>query len=269
MYLAPHQARSGIVLIVRSILDSRCNRCAPCHAPRRAPFQLPPPFQQPRAVAGDGPRPDAAPAAPPPMALHRRWLARPLARWRAFGRVVLGAMVAAILTACTDAPEPVVSELPDMGTFQLRHNIVIDKNAHVVPPSRRVSPAEWAQVLAGEVDRRFGSYKGGRNFHIALHVDAYALAVPGVPFLITPKSVLVVSATVWDDALGRKLNDTPERFVVFEGGTAAMIGSGLVRTRQMQMRALARNAARDVQGWMLEHPQWFAAPARGGAVSAE
>ena len=163
------------------------------------------------------------------------------------------------LAACsTPAPDPLEEDLPQMGDFRLAFNIVVADNMQQVPPSRRATPEEWEEVLQAEIDRRFGAYEGERLYHIALAVDGYALAPPGIPLVISPKSILVVSANVWDDELGAKLHEEPNQITVFEGLSAStVIGSGLVRSREEQMQILARNMARRVQLWMLENPEWF------------
>jgi len=46
---------------------------------------------------------------------------------------------------------------------------------------------------------------------------------------------------------------------VFEGTSpeTLLVGSGIARNRTEQMQVLARNAARRVQVYMLQNPEWF------------
>ena len=187
--------------------------------------------------------------------------------------VVLGLVL--VLSACA-ATDPLEEELPDMGDFQLAYNIVVADNIQQVPPSRSATAEEWIDVLTAEIDRRFGAYEGDRLYHIGVHVDAYALAPPGVPLVLQPRSILVISANVWDDELQAKLHEEPEQMTIFEGAAPEtfLIGSGLARTREEQMQVLARNAARRIQLWMLQNPEWFsideeAAAAAEAALAAE
>ncbi len=179
-----------------------------------------------------------------------------------------------ILGACA-ASDPLEEDLPDMGDFRLAYNIVVADNMQQVPPSRNATGEEWIEVLTAEIDRRFGGYEGERLYHIAIHVDAYSLAVPGIPVVLSPKSILVISANVWDDELQAKLHEEPRQLTIFEGASAqSIIGSGLTRSREEQMQVLARNAARRVQLWMLENPEWFSidentAAANAAALAAE
>ena len=164
----------------------------------------------------------------------------------------------AALAACA-APDPLTDELPSMGNFRLAHNIVVADNMQQIPPSREATAEEWTTILTAEIDRRFGAYEGERLYHIGVAIDGYALAPPGIPLVLNPRSVLVLSVNVWDDALGEKLHDEPEQILVMEGAAAetAVIGSGFARTREEQMQVLARNAARRIQQWMLDNPEWF------------
>jgi len=175
-------------------------------------------------------------------------------------RKTLMTLAVLLVSACA-SEDPLIYEQPDMGSFQMKWNIVVADNARLVPPSRSATALEWQDVLGSEIDRRFSGYAGGRDFHIAVNVDGYALAPPGIPVLLAPKSILVLSANVWDDAEARKLHAEPERITVFEGANATtIIGSGFTKTKEEQMRALSRNAARAIQKWILTNPEWLALP---------
>jgi len=184
-------------------------------------------------------------------------------------RKTLTILAVLFVSACA-SEDPLIYQQPDMGSFQMKWNIVVADNARLVPPSRSATPAEWQDVLGAEIDRRFSGYAGGRDFHIAVNVDGYALAPPGIPVLLAPKSILVLSANVWDDAEARKLHAEPERITVFEGANAAtIIGSGFTKTKEEQMRALSRNAARAIQNWILTNPEWLALPPLPAAQTSE
>jgi len=176
-------------------------------------------------------------------------------------RVIRYATLVAALVALVGCatPDPLEEDLPDMGDFRLSHNIVVADNMQQVPPSRNATPEEWEEILESEIERRFGAYEGDRLYHIGIAVDGYALAPPGIPLVLNPRSILALSVNIWDDAAGVKLHEEPEQILVFEGASQEtfLIGSGIARTRQEQMQVLARNAARRVQMFMLENPDWF------------
>lgn len=165
---------------------------------------------------------------------------------------------ALFLMACA-AGDPLDEDLPPMGDFRLAHNIVVADNMQQVPPSRNATPEEWEEILVAEIDRRFSGYEGDRLYHIGIAVDGYSLAPPGIPIVLSPRSVLVLSVNIWDDELGRKLHEESEQIIVFEGTSpeTIIVGSGIARNRNEQMQILARNAARRVQLFMLENPEWF------------
>lgn len=181
-------------------------------------------------------------------------------------KVLVSITVLAFLSACakqdlTKAPEPI-------GDFVLGFNIVVAKNAEPVGPSRKAEPEEWETLLKEKIAAQIGRYDGDRIYNLAVGVDAYALAVPGVPILLSPKSVLAITVNIWDDALGLKLNDKPKQLIVFERLSGeTVVGSGLTQTREQQMQNLTENAARLINNWLVENKAWFtpeAVAARSG-----
>jgi hypothetical protein len=177
----------------------------------------------------------------------------------------------ALLGACTDAGQ-IGDEPPEpMGDFLLGHNIVTVNEPAVSPVSRRASDEEWKRVMEKAMDARLGRYDGSSYFHTGISVDGYALAPPGIPLVVAPKSVLIITATVWEDATQTKVAE-PKRFTVFEGLSAdTVVGSGLTRSKQEQMDTLAANAAKAVHDWMLANSAWFgeaATPAPAPAPAA-
>ena len=175
--------------------------------------------------------------------------------YKMYDRRHFGALAASglgILTGCA-APDPLDRDLPDMGDFQLRLPITVADDALKIPPSRDADPADWKAVMNAELSRRFGAYRGGRDYYIAVNIDGYALAPPGIPIVFTPQSLLVVTANLWTAEPQRKVLG-PEQITTFEGADTLLIGSGLVKDSDAQMRTLARNMARKIQSWILRSP---------------
>ncbi|MFZ0097725.1 MAG: hypothetical protein WAK98_04515 [Gemmobacter sp.] len=155
----------------------------------------------------------------------------------------------------------------DLGDFVLGHNITVTDKMQMVPISRAASGAEWEAAMERAVADRFGRYDGSRIYNIGIAIDGYALAPPGIPVVAAPKSVLVITANIWDDARQAKLNAEGKQLTVFENLDGEnLIGTGLTRTREEQMAALAYNAAGAVESWLLEHPEWFADPAEAASL---
>lgn len=172
----------------------------------------------------------------------------------------------ALAAACTSSAD--LNEPPaDLGNFRLGHNVVVASKMKQSALSRGATQEEWVDVLTKAVDERFGRYEGERLYHIGISVEGFAIAPPGIPLVVSPKSVLIIRVTLWDDALGRKLNEKAKQFTVFESLSGdTLVGSGLTQTKEQQMQNLSRNAAKVVQTWMQENPEWF--PGIGGSTAA-
>ncbi len=164
-----------------------------------------------------------------------------------------------VLTACgrSDLEDPPVP----LGNFALGLNIVVADNVQKVPISRNATVEDWESVMKDAVEQRFGRYNGTKLYNIGISVDGYALAPPGIPVVAAPKSVLVITANIWDDAAQLKLNPEGERFTVFESLSGeTVIGTGLTRNKKQQMEALSYNAVKKVEQWILDNPEWVGLP---------
>lgn len=173
-----------------------------------------------------------------------------------FLRTVICAAGLTLLAACqtNDLKEPPVP----MGNFALGLNIVVADNMQKVPISRSATADEWETAVKKAVFDRFDRYEGTKAYNFGISVDAFALAPPGVPLVLSPKSVLAITVTLWDDAAGKKLNDEAKQLIIFENASAeTVVGSGLTQTKQKQMEILSYNAAKAIEKWMVENPQWF------------
>lgn len=170
-----------------------------------------------------------------------------------------------LLAACAknDLADPPVN----LGDFGLGLNIAVAAKMQKVPISRNASVEEWETAIKKAVDDRFGRYHGNRLYNIGISIDAYALAPPGIPLVASPKSVLVITANIWDDAKRLKLNPEGKRLTVFESLSGdTVIGSGLTRSKAQQMASLSYNAIKAVEGWLLANPAWFDLPAAAAAT---
>lgn len=182
--------------------------------------------------------------------------------------------VAGFLAACANGAN-LGEERVELGDFRLCYNIVTTNDAVQGPLSREADLEAFSANLRREVERRFGRYEGDRLYHIAMHVDAYVLAVPGVPLVASPRSALIISVNVWDDLLGRPLNEEPVQMTVLESlSGSSVIGSGLTQSAEQQMQTLSQNAAIRIENWLAENPDWFlhpdpAADTDGGSAASQ
>lgn len=176
-------------------------------------------------------------------------------------RVGVVLAVAAFLAGCGPSTTQTEAEYRPLGNFRLGHNIVVAPDPQKGPLSREADIDFWRTELASAVTKRLKGYEGDKFYNIGISIDGYVLALPGVPIVFSPKSVLILSLTVWDDAAKTKLEEEPYQFSVFEslsGDTA--IGSGLTQSKQEQMDNLNRNAAFKIHEYLADHPEWFGLP---------
>ncbi|MCW1919285.1 hypothetical protein NX862_10995 [Rhodobacter sp. KR11] len=161
-----------------------------------------------------------------------------------------------------DPPKP-------MGKFEMGLNVVVGETAQTVPISRQATPEEWEEVMKEAMVERFGSYEGGKLFDFGISIDGFVLAPPGVPVVASPRSALIITVSVWDDAKQLLLVDGGKRITVLEGTSGeTLVGSGWTQNKKAQMKKLARNAAKAVQDYMLEHPEWLEMPTEEAAAAA-
>ena len=169
---------------------------------------------------------------------------------------ILAALALLSLAACNSARDLDEATVP-LGDFYFGHNIVVAENAQRGPLSREATAEEWEEALRTEMERRFRRFDGDRLYHLAIGVEGYILAVPGVPLVAAPKSALIFSVSVWDDAAGGRINE-PHRLTVIESVSGgALLSSGLFMSREEQIQDLAQNAARSVERWMRNNMDWF------------
>lgn len=166
-------------------------------------------------------------------------------------------VLAVSLSACA-VPDPETEEAINLGNFSLGHNVAVTKHAQKVGPSRTGTAEEWEAAIESAIAKRFDRYEGEKLYHVALNLDAYALAVPGIPLLVSPKSIASAKLTIWDDAAGEKLNEKPRQVTVFESLDAeTVIGSGFSRSKEVQMANLAAQLAKAVERYLLANGEWF------------
>ena len=162
-----------------------------------------------------------------------------------------------LAAACTNLDPN--GELVPLGDFRLGHNIVIAPDAQKGPFSRDATPQELSDALTAAIEERFVRYDGNGLYHFGISIGGFVLAQPGLPVVYTPKSVMIFDVTLYDNATGEKLNEEPHRITAFEGlqNSAPIIGSGLTRDRDAQLKNLTQEGARLMQDWLTQNPDWF------------
>lgn len=166
--------------------------------------------------------------------------------------ILLSALCA--LAACAVPTTQVDDPKRDLGDFELGHNIVVAPDIVKGPLSRDASAEQWKSAVKAAIDARLGRYEGDRLVHLGVNVGGYVLAQPGVPLLVSPKSVLAITVTAWDDKAGGKFNDEPKEIIVLEsvsGGT--LVGTGYTLSAEEQMANLSYNVAKQIEDWLYDN----------------
>lgn len=164
------------------------------------------------------------------------------------------------LSACAN-PDDLNEPPVDLGNFSLGHNIVVAPNPTKGPLSRDKPKEELIAAVQERIQERFGRYEGEKTYHFGVSIEGYVLARAGIPIVAAPKSVIIVRVTVWDDAVGKKLNEEAHQIVVFEQLSGeSVLSSGLTQSAEKQLEKLAKNAAKMIERWLVEQKEkegWF------------
>ena len=175
-------------------------------------------------------------------------------------KLALSAVLLLALASCGEAPREIPAPEP-LGDFKIGHLVVFAKNAQMGPLSREAAPEEFESALRAELEPRLLPLKGSKFFNVAVSVDAYILAVPGVPIVASPSSGIVVSLNVFDDSAGVRILEENKRFTVAEKFSAkSFFGSGLTQTKEEQIAGLARVVVEQIDAYMRENEAAFIDP---------
>lgn len=174
-------------------------------------------------------------------------------------RLIAAFAIIASLSACgaRSLDKPAVP----LGNFNLGHNIVVAPKAQRGPVSRKASEEDLSAALTKAIADRFDRYEGERLYHFGVSVEGYVLAQPGIPLVLSPKSVMIVNLTVWDDAAGKKLNEKPHQITVLESLSGeTVISSGLTQSAEQQLENLAINVSGAIERYLVKQQReqgWF------------
>jgi hypothetical protein len=174
-------------------------------------------------------------------------------------RKFIGSLVCLTVLACGTVEED-LSEAPmPLGQFRLGHNIAIADNVTKGQFSSEFTDTQIEVAVQNQVAQRLRRYDGDGLYHLGIVVGGIVLAQPGVPIVYAPKPVMILDVTVFDNATQEKLNAEPKRIFAGEGMRNAVpfLGSGNVRSVELQLENLSASAAREIEAWLRENPDWF------------
>jgi len=160
------------------------------------------------------------------------------------------------------APPPVVKPAP-LGDFKLGFAVAVADKVKKGPLSREASQDELVNAMKTELNRVFTAYEGSKFYNLGVSIDAYILAVPGIPIVASPSSALVVTLSVWDDAKAKMILDEPKQFTVLEKFSGkTLFGSGLTKSREQQLAELTNAAVKQMQDWLYKNESLFQSDAK-------
>lgn len=173
-------------------------------------------------------------------------------------RVLIAVLGLAMLTACGGIRDDIATAPEPLGQFLFGHNVVVAGDPQKGPFSRDGSSEDWIAAMKLAVDDRFSRYDGDQFYHIAVAVQGYVLAQPGIPLVYSPKSVLIFEVTIYNDLTRATLEEEPHQITVFEPCCGIpFLGSGLSKSGEEQMEGLSFNAARAIERYMRENGDFF------------
>ena len=187
-------------------------------------------------------------------------------------RRLIAGLVLLTLAACADGARELEKPTEPLGDFKLGHAIVVTPNIVKGPVSREATDDEWIAALDSALETRFRRYEGDKFYHIGVSIEGYVLAQPGIPLVLSPKSVMILRATVWDDPPCEKLNPEPKEITVLEAvNPDTVVGSGLTQSKEVQLENLSVNAALQIEKWMRQMQRsdgWFGGSGANAATAA-
>ena len=108
-------------------------------------------------------------------------------------------------------PTTLINRRQPLGNFSLGHNVVVAPNLVKGPVSREADKDQFIAIMKEAVAERFDRFEGENIYHFGVSLEGYVLAQPGIPLVASPKSILILNLTVWDDEAGKKLNEEIEQ----------------------------------------------------------
>ena len=173
-------------------------------------------------------------------------------------RAILAVVAATLIVGC--AAEEDLSLPPEaLGDFRVGHNIAIADDTVRGPFSREFTETQLEAAVQNAVAKRLRRYDGDGLYHLGIVVGGVVLAQPGIPVIYAPSSVLLLDVTIFDNSTQQKLNEEPMRIQAGEGfsNMVPLLGSGYVRSADEQLANLSASAARNIEKWIRDNPEWF------------
>jgi hypothetical protein len=113
---------------------------------------------------------------------------------------------------------------------------------------------------ATEIEQRLRRYDGDGLYHIGVRIEAFVLAQPGIPIVLSPQSVLLLAVNIWDNETRERLNDEPIRSPPSRRQhRRAVHPLGPREVAREQLENLSISAAQEIEKLLRENEEtWFA-----------
>jgi hypothetical protein len=175
-------------------------------------------------------------------------------------RAVAAPVVLMLLASCANRADLNQPAEP-IGDFRLGHNVVLATGTTEGPLSRDATEEELESALRTEIEQRLRRYDGDGLYHIGVRIEAFVLAQPGIPIVLSPRSIMLLAVNIWDNETRERLNDDVIRITAFEGANTGVpfMPSGLVKSREQQLENLSISAAQELEKLLRANEKtWFA-----------
>ena len=162
-------------------------------------------------------------------------------------------------TGCSISDYPSdINPVPSIGNFKLGHVVVKAENAQKGFFSRNASEQILENTLKKKLSNSLSKQNGNQFFHISVVVSGYVLAKPGIPIILSPKSILIVDVSIFNDESEQKVFNKPKRFSIFESLSGnTILGSGLTLTAEEQLDNLTTIATYKISQWLVSNKDVF------------
>lgn len=176
-------------------------------------------------------------------------------------RVCAIAILAALtLTACAQTTPLAGSKGQRLSDdLKLGHVGIVTKNMERAEYSDEINEDALKASLRAAIMSKLSRSQGQTVYNIGVNVEAYALANAAVPSVSSPKSVLIMSVSFWDDSSDQKLIVAPVAVIAVDGlyGTS-IIRTKPLKTKEQRIAALSAKAALEIERYFVSNVGNFA-----------
>jgi hypothetical protein len=165
------------------------------------------------------------------------------------------------LTACTQAAPFAASKAQtQIDDFKLGHVGIVTAHMERGVYSDEIQEEDLKSSLRSAITSRLSEYQGQSGFNIGVNVEAYALVNAAVPSVSSPKSILIMSVSFWDDSSDQKRIVAPVTVIAVDGlyGTS-IIRTKPLKTKEQRVAALSAKAAFEIERYFENNTEVFAA----------